>query len=173
VRPFVSDDEASVLEAAIWFHDAVYDPQAPPGVNECNSADLLYPGGVESVPIHLVYDMIMSTSDHQIPDYTWEHTHLFSYFLDIDLAILGRSEAEYLDYTQKIRREYAFLDENTFREGRRRILLGLLARDQIYLSQHFRDKYEQQARRNVSDEILTLVPERSVVIHDERTGPRK
>lgn len=166
IRSLLSSEQASIIKTAIWYHDAVYDPKAPSGVNERESADLLY-FSAEHVPIHQVADLILSSWNHKIPDDESEETRLLlAYFLDIDLAILGQSEAEYDEYARKIRAEYAFVPEDAYREGRRRVLLGFLGRSRIYFSDHFHAKYEDQARRNLSREILSLVPDIDVKVHE-------
>lgn len=166
IRSLLSPEQASILTTAIWYHDAVYDPRAGSGVNERESADLLY-FSAEHVPIHQVADLILASWNHKIPDDEPEETRLLlAYFLDIDLAILGQSESDYDDYARKIRAEYAFVPEEIYREGRRRVLLNFASRERIYFSEHFRVKYEERARRNLSRELVSLVPDHPVKIHE-------
>ena len=73
--------------------------------------------------------------------------------IDADLAILGGTEIEYRSYAQKIRQEYAWVPQDRYQAGRRRILEGFLARPRIYqLLGHL----EEPARRNLAAEISDL-----------------
>src|SRR5690606_24928295 len=90
---------------------------------------------------------------------------LMRYFLDIDCAILGAPEPEYEGYSCRIRMEYSFIPFSVYAEGRRRVLLDFLSRDRIYYTDHFYALYEEQARKNISREIETLVPVRPIKIH--------
>lgn len=57
-----------------------------------------------------------STEEHKIEGcYGCEDKH---YFLDVDMAILGMGPADYEKYTNHVREEYAFLDEETYKELR-------------------------------------------------------
>jgi len=57
-----------------------------------------------------------STEEHKTEGcYGCEDKH---YFLDVDMAILGMGPADYEKYTNHVREEYAFLDEETYKELR-------------------------------------------------------
>jgi len=54
-----------------------------------------------------------STEEHKIEGcYGCEDKH---YFLDVDMAILGMGPADYEKYTNHVREEYAFLDDETYK----------------------------------------------------------
>jgi predicted metal-dependent HD superfamily phosphohydrolase len=164
-------DQRAIIEAAIWFHDAVYDPKARTGRNEAASIDLMYRSNLTDVPLSTVEELIAATVSHQIPaDEPPASEMLLGYFLDIDCAILGRPPAEYDEYARKIRLEYAWVPHPNYAEGRRRVLLNFLSRPRIYFTDHFAKQYEEQARLNLSKEIASLVPERTVKIHEG--GPK-
>lgn len=143
----------SLVEAALWFHDAVYDPTS--GHNEEDSARLavecLAAGGVSPELIDLVRQLILCTKTH-VPAATPDAALL----IDIDLAILGQPAARFWDYERAIRAEYAWVPEETFREKRAEILARFLARPAIYHTDFYRQKYENVARANLRAAITAL-----------------
>jgi predicted metal-dependent HD superfamily phosphohydrolase len=76
--------------------------------------------------------------------------------LDIDLAVLGRPAAGFDRYEAAVREEFGFLGETEWREGRRRLLQGFLARPRIYLTDRFSAAYEARARRNLQRSLARL-----------------
>lgn len=157
-----------ILEVAAWFHDAVYDPFAPRGKNEEDSYNLLMytPLGNLTGKLCAGY-CIRATKDHVVPtDTSPENQDIIRLFLDLDLSILGKPPAVYQDYADAIRREYVFSDcfitEEQYTMGRIAFLNTMLARNQIYHTQHFFAKYEAQARKNMEaelDELTALYPQ--------------
>jgi predicted metal-dependent HD superfamily phosphohydrolase len=77
-------------------------------------------------------------------------------FLDLDLSILGADKPGYQAYSRAIRREYSFVPEPLYRNGRQKILQNFLAREFIYLTNVCREKFELQARENIQREIVEL-----------------
>jgi subtilisin len=78
--------------------------------------------------------------------------------VDIDLSILGQPEARFDEYESQVRREYAWVSEERFREGRTRILEGFLSRPSVYATMRFRGLYERAARRNLERSLKSLRP---------------
>ena len=66
------------------------------------------------------------------------------------------SRIEFDEYEQNIRREYSWVPEDQFRQGRSAILQMFLDRDSIYLTDFFKGKYESQARENLQRSIDAL-----------------
>lgn len=132
---------------ALWFHDAVYDPQR--GDNEAPSADLaadtLCRAGAGEAPIARVRALILATQGHAAgaddPD--------CAILLDIDLGILGAAPARFAEYERQIRAEYAHVPDEAYRVGRTRVLNGFARRDRIYATARFHALYEEAARRNL------------------------
>jgi predicted metal-dependent HD superfamily phosphohydrolase len=135
------------VELALWFHDAVYDPQRTD--NEERSAAWarasVLAAGCEEAVAQRVHDLVLATRTHEAagddPD-----TRLL---LDIDLAILGAAPARFAEYERQVRAEYAHVPEPAFRAGRSRILAGFLARPRLYATQVFHDALEERARSNL------------------------
>ena len=65
---------------------------------------------------------------------------------DIDLSILGASEARFDEYERQVRAEFAFVPASLFVRKRRAILESFLGRSTIYKTEHFVCSLEQQAR---------------------------
>jgi len=170
--PGLTEEKRAILEAAIWFHDAVYDPKAAKGVNENASINLMYSANLTGIPVNTVEDLIAATINHQVPaDESAATEELMGLFLDIDLSILGQDEDTYDEqYASKVRDEYSWVPIWDYREGRRQVLVSFLARKHIYFSEHFRSKYEAQARANLSREALALIPDRPITIHEPTKG---
>ena len=55
----------------------------------------------------------------------------------IDLAILGAEPRRYGRYEAAVRREYGYVPEEVYREGRRRFVRALLERPAIYANLDF------------------------------------
>lgn len=141
---------AAEIEAALWFHDAIYEPIQPN--NEELSAlwakDSLTESGVSAVSAARVQTLILATRHTALPVLPDERL-----LVDIDLAILGSSKSRFDEYEQQIKEEYAYVPERLFREKRQEVLLSFLARENIYSTQYFRDVLEQQARANLQRAI--------------------
>lgn len=76
--------------------------------------------------------------------------------LDFDLAILGENPDTYFDYTRKVRQEYAVYPNEIFNEGRKKVLRQFLSMPEIYKSRYFVDRFERQARQNLTEELQTI-----------------
>ena len=148
---FRRPDEA---EAAIWFHDAIYDPRADD--NEERSADLadrlLGPAGVPTEDLAEIRRLILATGHRGARD-PQDDAALVT---DIDLTIFGSEPERFDDYERAIRREYGFATEAEFRRRRAQILESFLARPTIYATRAFADRYEERARANLGRSIAAL-----------------
>jgi predicted metal-dependent HD superfamily phosphohydrolase len=146
-------DEPDLVEAAIWFHDAIYD--AKRGDNEPRSAELagqvMRGAGLSADAIGKVGELIAATKHSSAPS-----TQDARVLTDIDLAILGQHVVSFDRYEQGIREEYAFVPEPDFRVGRAKILKGFLERQSIYLTDEMIKLYEAAARENLRRSIERL-----------------
>jgi predicted metal-dependent HD superfamily phosphohydrolase len=133
-------------EMALWLHDVVYDPHA--GDNEARSAEWaeksLGEAGVRSDNVQRIAALILATRHDQSPV-----DGDAALVVDIDLAILGEEPAVFDEYERRIRQEYAWVPQATFRAKRAELLERFLARSYIYHTPYFRERLEAQARRNL------------------------
>jgi predicted metal-dependent HD superfamily phosphohydrolase len=141
------------VEAALWFHDAIYDTHAR--TNEEESAalatELLLSDGVAPEVAERVAAHVLATRGH-VAD-----TGDTQLVLDIDLAILGAKTSEYARFEQEIRAEYAWVDEEAYRAGRSAVLRSFLERDRIYGAAVLRERLEARARSNLATALSQLV----------------
>jgi predicted metal-dependent HD superfamily phosphohydrolase len=145
--------DPAAVRFAVWFHDAVYDTTRSD--NEDRSADLaaeLLPRlNVPAQTVRTVVELIRLTKSHDGPS-----TGDAAVFLDADLAILGAAEEEYDRYAAAIRREYGWVPDDRYREGRAAVLERFLARERIYCTQRAHQALEGRARANLTREIASL-----------------
>ena len=151
VLPLVEGDPAA---AAAWFHDAVYDPRRDD--NEEASAKLaataLRQLGLRMTTIELVAQMIRATARH-------ETNHLppqALLLLDADLSIFGSESARYAAYVAAVRKEFQFLSDDEFLNTRVAMIERFLRRPKIYFTRAMQERFEAQARVNLSQEFLAL-----------------
>ena len=145
--------QPDLVEFAIWYHDTIYDAQAKD--NEEQSAELAYGVCLDAKLSHdfanNTKDLILATKHNSVPQGIDARL-----LIDVDLSILGKPAAEFDEYEHNIRREYSWVPENQFRQGRSQILQMFLDRDSIYLTDFFKGKYESQARENLQRSIDAL-----------------
>ncbi len=143
-----------VVEAALWFHDAVYNPRATG--NETRSAAwasrALAKAGVPPPAGAEVARLILLTR-HTAP----AADPAGSLACDVDLSILGREPDRFAEFERRIRAEYSWVPEDTYRAVRADILEGFLRRSPLFLTSHFRRKYEAQARCNIEGAVRNLI----------------
>lgn len=137
---------------AVLYHDAIY--EAGRSDNEARSAQLarehiarwLPDAGVDA---DRVAALIEWTARHGRVDAT-EVDAETALFLDCDMAILGAEPEAFDAYDRAIAAEYrGRVPAWLYRLNRRRFLKGLLARERLYLSAFFHERFDLQARRNL------------------------
>ena len=79
-----------------------------------------------------------------------------NYFTDADLSILGSEYNSYREYTDQIRKEYKFYPDFLYNPGRQKVLKHFLQMPKIYKTTYFAEKYEQQARYNMINELKAI-----------------
>jgi len=146
--------EPEMIVAAIWFHDAVYDPQRRD--NEARSADLaraeLADLGWTGVAIERVATLVLATAHHDA-DPADSDAWLF---LDLDLSVLALDPTRYAAYRDAVRAEYGFVDDVRYRAGRAAVLRSFIDREAIYRTPELHAAWEAAARANLADELETL-----------------
>jgi len=142
-----------LVEAALWFHDAVYDPRATD--NEERSAAWAAEGlsatGISPDVAGRIAGLVRLTAGHG------PASDLAGRLIcDIDLSILGRPVELFDSYDRRIQAEYAWVPEAAYRAGRARILEDFLRRDPLFQTPAFRRRFEAQARANLSRALTTV-----------------
>jgi predicted metal-dependent HD superfamily phosphohydrolase len=139
------------VELALWFHDAVYDTRRHD--NEERSAQWAAQAiaPVSSEAAKRVHGLVLATRHAAEP-----RGIDTAIVLDIDLSILGASEARFDEYEAEVREEYAWVAEPAYRGERRRILAGFVARASIFNTRAFVERYEAQARANLARALARL-----------------
>jgi predicted metal-dependent HD superfamily phosphohydrolase len=144
----------SAPRLAIWWHDAIYNPQARD--NEERSADLarshLPELGFDPATIDETCSLILMTKDH------WDGPGAGDgdYFLDADIAILGAPPLKYDEYAAQVRQEYSWAPDDLYRTGRSAFLAKALARERLFRTDAFQSAYAGQAKENMSRELASL-----------------
>jgi len=138
---------------SVFYHDVIYDVSSKSNEEKSASyaAERLQKVGFPQALILKTENQILATKSHTKSD-----DPDTNYLLDADLSVLGKDSAIYFDYTQKIRKEYALYPDFLYKPGRKKVLKHFLELKSIFKTEHFRDKYEQQARRNIAAEIQLL-----------------
>ena len=156
VHSLVKDE--TVMKLAIFFHDWIYDPKSKN--NEIDSIrcfknfanDICLLDSLSSC----VSCYIERTITHTHPVDVQEADSDLSFFLDFDMEVLSRSEADYAHYAKQIQAEYSHLKLADYYAGRLEVLRSFLGRDRLYFSDVFYESREQRARRNLEQEINAL-----------------
>jgi len=142
------------VKLAIFYHDIVY--LAKRNDNELKSSILATKHLTElnCMPekIDKCCSYILSTKGHKSP----ASDNDLNFFLDFDLEKLGSSPPEYFIYTQKIRQEYRFYPDLIYNPGRRKVLEHFLKFKRIFRTEEFYKAYEEQARKNLINELNSL-----------------
>jgi predicted metal-dependent HD superfamily phosphohydrolase len=131
----------------------LYEPRSAD--NEERSADLARPCivdcGLGQQLSESVAQLILGTKQHD--------TSLSAdapLLVDIDLSIFGRPPERFWEYERQIRKEYEWVPKSVFTEKRAEILLHFLSRMAVYSTGHFMEKYERQARLNLTASVESL-----------------
>jgi predicted metal-dependent HD superfamily phosphohydrolase len=148
-----------LVEMALWYHDAVYDPRRAD--NEEASAEWavrdLKAAGFSPDDVLAVKGMILATRHRGHETFDGD-TRLL---LDIDLSVLAGSPEAFDTYEAAIRQEYKHVAEDVFREKRAEVLQQFVARERIY---HVICEMEGPARENLARSMGNLaVGEKTVV----------
>ena len=144
---------------ALWFHDAVYDPQAPQaGSNELTSAAWaarsIVRAGADSDTAQRVHDLVMATQ-HDAPAALGSSPDA-QLLVDIDLSILGSPAERFERYDQDVRKEYAWVPGFRYQEARAQVLQNVLDRPRLYRGEYAVALLEAQARINLAAALSWL-----------------
>lgn len=150
----LNPDDQRLLEAALWFHDAVYDPTR--NDNEAESArlaeDRLAAMGEPAGFITEVTRLILLTAGHTVE----AGDRLGARLVSIDLSILGADPAVYDAYAADIRAEYAHVPEPLYRAGRAAIMSRFVESESLFPDPAWATRLDAPARANLRREIASL-----------------
>ncbi|MEO7268720.1 MAG: hypothetical protein ABIW49_05895 [Knoellia sp.] len=150
-----SDTEWAWAVFAAWFHDAVY-VIATGAENERMSAELarttLSANAIGSEVVDAVVSLVLASEAHDVHETRGPQAA----FHDADLWILSAPESRFDDYCEAVRREYAAVPDDAYAQGRTTILAPFLERDSVYRTTHARQRWEPEARRNLTRELTRL-----------------
>jgi len=139
---------------SIWFHDVIYDPKRSD--NELLSIELFkdFTKEVEKAkPFEdQVSKYIRCTIDHKLGA---EKDLDLEYFMDFDMAVLGKEPNDYAVYAKQIRNEYIHVPEDIYK-SRRAAVLKKLGEGGIFITQDFITRFEEKAKKNMQNEINEL-----------------
>jgi predicted metal-dependent HD superfamily phosphohydrolase len=146
-------DTRDLVEAALWFHDAVHDVSRSD--NEQRSAAwarsaLMSLGTPPAVADEVARLVLVTRHDRPSADPAGQ------LIADVDLSVLGRAPGAFDAYDRAIRAEYALVPDEEYRAGRHRILSQFLDRSPLYLTPYFRGRYEASARANLTRALARL-----------------
>lgn len=150
---YKSNFEAPKLLAfSIFYHDVIYniwnkdneEKSAAYAVKALTKIEL------SVSDLNKIHQQIIATKTHKANDNDTK------WFVDFDLAILGKSSEVYNNYAQLIRKEYKLVPNFMYKKGRKKVLQHFIDKPFIYATKEFRDLYEQQAKENLTNELKSL-----------------
>jgi predicted metal-dependent HD superfamily phosphohydrolase len=141
--------DREAVELAAWFHDAVYEIARDD--NEDRSAELAREL-LSSSPIRdEVARLVLVTKTHKVPADDVNGAVLS----DADLSVLGSEALRYQTYAAAVREEFADVPDEVFKPARAQVLSSLLD-GPLFHTAAGRERWEERARRNISEEIAEL-----------------
>lgn len=130
---------------ALWFHDVIYDPQAPD--NELKSAELfeqLMAQDLSFSTLEKIKRWILATQKHALTDEID-----LQFLLDIDLAILAATPERFIQYERQIQREYCWVDSEVYSIKRKQVLIHFYQSEPLYQTAYFQKNFELNAKDNL------------------------
>lgn len=149
-------NQPELVVLAIFFHDIIYDPKA--NDNEEESAEVFSQfskeaGNLEADKTDAVMKWILQTKSHSVKENSDKD---LQFFLDMDMAVLGRPSEGYKKYADQIREEYIHIPDPEYKKRRSAVLRGFCQRQRIFATDEFHEMYHDIAIQNLKTEILSL-----------------
>ncbi len=142
----------NTLAFSIFYHDIIYNIWKQD--NEEKSADYAVKALTKiRLPVSVleeIHQQIIATKTHKAND------NDSKWFVDFDLAILGKSSEVYKNYAQLIRKEYKLIPNFMYKKGRKKVLQHFIDKPFIYATEEFKELYEHQAKQNLINELNSL-----------------
>lgn len=139
-----------------WYHDAVYDPAAPPGANEEASAVLaeerLTALGLPAERVAHVATLVRDSATHEMSS-TDAAARAFH---DADLWVLAAPTERFDAYCHQVRLEYGDYSDADYARGRATVLTPFVDRERLYLTDHAHRRWSGRARVNLRRELDRL-----------------
>lgn len=142
-----------VVEMALWFHDAIYDPGAAD--NEAQSARLFESFAEPALNPNFtreVREAILDTVHQALPE-----SGNARFVVDIDLSSFGLPWQEFMADSHALRKEQMHLSDPEFYQRKCAFLKTLIDRDRIYATRYFHDLYELAARTNIERYLRVML----------------
>jgi predicted metal-dependent HD superfamily phosphohydrolase len=135
---------------ALFYHDIVYnslktDNEEKSAIFAERNLDML---GVQKGSIQVTTNHIIATKKHLL-----SQSSDTNYFIDADLSILGFPWHDYKQYADGVRKEYSIYPDIIYKPGRKKVLQHFLQMESIYKTSHFKEKFENQAKQNLQQEL--------------------
>lgn len=150
-RDLIQDWETVLF--SLFYHDIIYKAIAKDNEEKSALAAIkaLNLTGYPKEKIRLCSQQILATKTHSFS--TDNDTNLFT---DADLSILGSDRQTYLEYSSRVRKEYAIYPDFMYYPGRKKALAHFLEMDSVFKTPYFSQKFEAQARINLAAEIALI-----------------
>jgi predicted metal-dependent HD superfamily phosphohydrolase len=149
LRDAGQDFDHQAVTLAAWFHDAVYDGRPDAEERSAQWARRALAGR----PVADEVARLVLVTERHAPTDDDVNGCVIS---DADLAILAATPERYAEYAADVRREYAEVPDDLFRQGRAAVLGDLLAKTSLFHTSHAREHWEAPARANVVAELVLL-----------------
>lgn len=147
--------DATPVQLAAWFHDAVYDGERDAEERSASWAEEALAPLVDADTLAEVVRLVRLTEHHR-PESDDANGCALS---DADLSILAAPPQRYEEYVAAVRAEYAHLPDEVFASGRADVLRQLSAKPQLFHTEHGIATWEAPARNNIAAELEKLVPQ--------------
>lgn len=144
--------EDEPVRLAAWFHDAVYDGQPDAEQRSAQWAASALAALVPGTTVVTVARLVRLTQTHA-PTLDDPEGCALS---DADLAILASPPARHSAYVAGVRRDYASVSDDDFRDGRAAVLRDLATRPHLFHTAYARTQWEPAARANLAAELTSL-----------------
>ena len=144
--------DATPVQLAAWFHDAVYDGERDAEERSAAWAEVALAPVAPAPVVAEVVRLVRLTETHS-PDDADANGCALS---DADLGILAAPRERYDEYVAAVRREYAHLPDDVFSAGRADVLRALTEKPQLFHTAYARERWEAAARANIERELGTL-----------------
>ncbi len=158
-------DTEELVKFAWWYHDSIYytghmSEEGPVFIKDNEEKSAMLACGVAKEMgmsedfIKDLEKLILLTKQDKEPE-----SMAGKIIVDVDLSILGKPQEIFDMYEAAIRREYSWVPIEMFRAGRTKILQTFIdkkIRKNIYYTDHFRNKYEDRARKNIERSLFNL-----------------